>query len=237
MIFPARVFPDGAQYSFGAQAEQTFLERPDGARLAVVRFPVENARGTFIYFKGNAGTLNNVEFITRMALENGFEAVAVDYRGYGLSRGARSEQAMLEDALAVFDWAVEGSESKPVVILGYSLGTTFSLHVASQREADAVILLAPFSSLRSVGEHHYPFLPTALARFTFRSDRFAKDVSEPITIYHGTTDTIVPFSEGQKLMRGLKETDQFVAVEGEGHGGVAGSGIFRQGVSDLLASY
>jgi abhydrolase domain-containing protein 12 len=60
--------------------------------------------------------------------------IAIDYRGYGDSTGTPSEDGLLLDAQAVWDYvnahAISGgdksAEGKTVVVVGHSLGTAVS---------------------------------------------------------------------------------------------------------------
>ncbi|KAI9846199.1 MAG: hypothetical protein M1837_004313 [Sclerophora amabilis] len=76
-----------------------------------------------------------------------------DYRGFGRSKGTPSERGILDDTLAVVDWAtnVAGIPPARILIFGQSLGTAVSLaiseHFASQSPPvvfAGTVLVAPF---------------------------------------------------------------------------------------------
>lgn len=58
--------------------------------------------------------------------------IAFDYRGFGKSTGTPSELGLLNDAVAIVDWAlnVAGIPSDRIVLLGHSLGTAVATAVA-----------------------------------------------------------------------------------------------------------
>ncbi len=85
--------------------------------------------------------------------------LAFDYRGYGLSSGTPSEQGLLQDGIAVVEWAMHVANIPPerIVIHGHSLGTAVALALTSHYAAlpkpiifSGQVLLAPFSDMKSL---------------------------------------------------------------------------------------
>jgi abhydrolase domain-containing protein 12 len=81
-----------------------------------------------------------------------------DYRGFGLSSGAPSEQGCINDAVAVIDWALNVANIPPnrIVIVGHSLGTAIAtaaihhyLHLPEPVEFNGMILCAGFSNAKN----------------------------------------------------------------------------------------
>ena len=91
-----------------------------------------------IYYKGNSGSFTREHERYATWTQAGYGFVAFDYRGFPASPGSISQQGILDDAVAVFDWAA--SKGFPVVIWGRSLGSGPSTYVASVRDADALLL-------------------------------------------------------------------------------------------------
>ena len=68
---------------------------------------------------------------------------------------------------------------------------------------DLLILDAPFNSMSDMVRRHAKFLPTGLLlQDTWKSHRALKDVDMPLIWIHGTSDSIVEISQGQKLYDG-----------------------------------
>ncbi len=160
-----------------------------------------------LFFSGNGG--NRRYRVEEFGVLNrlGANVFLVDYRGYGDNPGSPSEQDLARDALRLWDYATRerGVEAERIVLYGESLGGGVAVRLASQlcqngSPPAALILRSTFSSLVDVGSYHYPWLPVrmALTERYLSSDRISQ-VTCPILQFHGTDDTIVPLSFGQKL--------------------------------------
>jgi abhydrolase domain-containing protein 12 len=124
--------------------------------------------------------------------------LAIDYRGYGLSTGAPSEEGLITDGLTAVNWAVNSLGISPsrIALVGQSLGTAVTFGVAERLATDprdpmelgAVITIAGFSNMKellltySIGGflpilsplRPYPFLQNFFTRFlvdTWDSDQ------------------------------------------------------------------
>ena len=93
-------------------------------------------------------------------MADGYGFLAFDYRGFPGSPGEVTEENILADGLAAFDWAA--AKGFPVVLWGRSLGSGPATYVASLRDADALLLETPFDSAVAVAADRYGFLPVGL---------------------------------------------------------------------------
>ncbi|GAU89322.1 hypothetical protein RvY_01882 [Ramazzottius varieornatus] len=174
-----------------------------------------------LYLHGNAGTrvtYNRVE-LYRNLQRLGFTVVAFDYRGYGDSTGQPwSEQDLVADSFAVYQWIKEEYPEKEVFVWGHSLGTGVSTHLVQYIEkigitVDGLILDSPFSSLDdAMRRHPLLYFFHLVPGFT---DTVAKAMREmqvnmnnsatvltldvPVLILHAEDDGIVPIELGRKL--------------------------------------
>ncbi len=82
--------------------------------------------------------------------------VAIDYRGFGSSTGAPSEEGLLTDAITLAKWAMQEAGIPPsrIVLFGQSLGTAVSIslahHFATQQDPilfAGMVLVAPFADV------------------------------------------------------------------------------------------
>lgn len=109
-------------------------------------------------FGGNAWNGQDVaEYLHEMF--PGHEVVAFHYRGYPPSTGSPSAKALIADAPLVYDAAVEKSEPKKVIAVGFSIGTGVAAQLSAARKLDGLILVTPFDSLKEVAQSIYPWLP------------------------------------------------------------------------------
>jgi len=208
-------FPDPNRHAPAAsglpQAEEVMFDSADGERLIAWHVPPRDDRPVVIYFQGNAGGLDLRADRFAWLTADGTGLVALCYRGYGGSSGNPSEQGLISDAFAAYDFAVARYPGRRIVLWGESLGTGVSLALASERKVAGVMLDAPFTSAADVGASAYPFLPVRwLIKDTFRSDLRIGKVAAPILIQHGERDRVVPIAFGEKLFALAREPKRFV---------------------------
>jgi len=149
-----------------------------------------------LYFGGNAEDVA----ITAHGSRTDANYLYVNYRGYGSTTGRPSEQALLSDALAVYD-AVGGITSNGMIVaMGRSLGSGVAVHLAAQRQLAAVVLITPYDSMVNVAKGHYPWLPVdMLLKHRFGSAALAPDIRIPALLLIADRDTIVPPDRGLEL--------------------------------------
>jgi len=180
-----------------ANAEQIEIPSGDGAVTAWYEAP-RPGMPVILYYKGNSGSFTYEHERYARFVAAGYGFLAFDYRGFPTSPGVISEANILADALAAYDWLAERHED--ILIWGRSLGSGPATYVASQREARALLLETPFLSAVGVAAERYPYLPVGLVmQDQFRSDQWIDDVSEPVFVAHGTADTTIDVSNGERL--------------------------------------
>jgi len=165
-----------------------------------IRRPVNPARSLIIYYGGNAEEVSQNMEAFRSHLENA--VVMVNYRGYGLSDGSPSEDALFSDALRIFDELTDrhGVDPRQVVLMGRSLGSAVAVHVASRRRTQGVILVTPFDSIVRVAKGHYPLFPVGfLLRHRFEALKLAPSIHIPALVMVAENDSIVPPRHAHRL--------------------------------------
>jgi dienelactone hydrolase len=87
------------------------------------------------------------------------DVVLFDYPGYGESTGAPTPRVILENALAVYDYAMalETSAGKKRVLYGFSLGGMVAAHIAGVRAADGLVLEATAPSAEAWARSQVPW--------------------------------------------------------------------------------
>jgi hypothetical protein len=173
---------------------------------------------TMIYFGGNAEDVLHMSATGRSY--NAKRILVVNYRGYGRSTGQPNQEALYEDALAIYDFAISAPEvdRNHIVVMGRSLGSGLAAMLASQRPVAGAILITPFDSLVNVAAHHYPFFPVRLLlRHHFPSSDWAKTTKAPALIIAGEQDSIIPPLHAQRLHDAWAGEKQIHVMEGVGH--------------------
>lgn len=154
----------------------------------------------------------------------GFSVLAIDYRGFGKSLAADgaapSEQRADEDAEAAWQYLARLAPQARRFIFGHSLGGAMATHLAlNHPDAAGLILEASFTSVPDMlKETRLGFLPVGFL-VTQRFDVIdgIEKVRVPVLVAHGTADSIVPFSMGERLFAAARAPKRFVRAEGGSH--------------------
>jgi uncharacterized protein len=194
-----------------ARAEEVTLTSADGEHLFAWHVAPRGDRPVVLYFQGNAeGLPARVDRFTWLTAD-GTGLLALCYRGYGGSTGTPTEDGLIRDAGAAYDFARARYPAKRIVLFGESLGTAVAVALAAGHEIGALILDAPFTSAAAVGAAAYPFAPVRwFMKDKFHSDERIGRVSAPLLVLHGEQDRIVPIRFGEKLFALAREPKRFV---------------------------
>jgi fermentation-respiration switch protein FrsA (DUF1100 family) len=143
----------------------------------------------------------------------------LDYRGYGLSTGAPSEEGTYRDASAAWRHLTEarGIAEHDIVKLGESLGAAVGSWLAARHTPRALVLASAFTSVDDLGAEVYWFLPVRfISRFRYDNRANLAAIRAPVLIVHSANDDIVPFAHGEALYRAAREPKAFLELSG-GH--------------------
>ena len=217
MYFPDRARTPPATAGL-PQAEEVILTSSDGEHLVAWHVPPHDAKPVVIYFQGNAGALNLRADRFRWLTGDGFGLIALSYRGYGGSTGKPTEEGMLLDAAAAYDFAAARYPSGRIVLWGESLGTGVAIALAAERQTGGIILDAPFTSAADIGASAYPFVPVRwFIKDSFRSDERIGRVKAPLLALHGEMDRVISIRFGERLFTLANEPKQMVRFPSGGH--------------------
>ncbi len=203
----------------GVAFEDVWLETEDGVRLHGWFVPAEDARGTVLYFHGNASNISKTSFDVDAFQRLNLNAFLLDYRGYGQSEGTPGEAGLYRDAAAAWRYLTEERNiaSTEIIIAGHSLGGGVATWLAQQHTPAAVILMSTFTTMPDVGAEHYPFLPVRqLARNHYPNIDRLPTINAPVLIVHGQGDDLIPFSHAEQLFAVAPEPKWLLPLEG-GH--------------------
>ncbi|MBD9368156.1 alpha/beta hydrolase [Xanthomonas sp. XNM01] len=188
----------------------------DGTDFALERGPAVTLRGwtvdpgrhdALLYFGGNAERIEGWRGPFAAWFE-GRSVYLVAHPGYGASDGTPGEQALLGDALAVYDEVRRRHPDGRIGVVGRSLGSGVAAWVAAQREVDRLALITPFDSLAAVGQAHYPWLPVRwLASERYPSSTWLQDYAGPVLVLRAGRDTVVPPGNTDRLLAVLPHAE------------------------------
>jgi fermentation-respiration switch protein FrsA (DUF1100 family) len=219
------------------QAEEVELASSDGEKLIAWHVAPRAGKPVVLYFQGNGGALDLRVGRFAWLIADGTGLVALCYRGYGGSSGSPSEEGLIRDAVAAYEFAAARYRPQRIVLWGESLGTAVAIALAATHEVGGLILDAPFTSAADVGAAVYPFLAVRLLiKDAFRSDLRIARVKAPILMRHGERDWIVPIRFGERLFALAPEPKRFLRVPKAGHEDMDEHGALAA-VRDFLAQY
>ncbi len=214
----------GHQYKLALAHKEVKLNRPDGAKLHGILFKSKkihkDPKQLIVFYKGRSGNVQHTPKYAKLFLPQGYDVLIFDYRGSGKSRGRLKESALLDDAVAWYDYGVKHYKKANVHVVGYSLGSAMASHVAPTRLLNRLTLIAPFKSAIDIAREDYSKLIAneIFMDYPFRSDKkLQKAARTYVTIFHGTEDDVIPFKSGQELYQGIAAHARFIPVKGANH--------------------
>ncbi len=218
--------------------EDVELVTGDGIRLHGWFVPSDNARGTLLFFHGNAGNishrLDSIVIFHRLNLN----VFIIDYRGYGQSDGEVTEAGTYLDAEAAWNYLVEtrGIDPGEIVVFGRSLGGSIAAWLAQQRHPAGLILESTFSSVPSMAQRLYPFLPVKwLARFSYDTRAYVSRITSPVLVMHSPQDDIIPYAEGRLVFDAAPADKQFLDIRGGHNDGFLAAGqAYIDGIDSFI---
>lgn len=204
-----------------ARLTERLFDTEDGEQLVLWVSPPSPNSPTIYYLPGNAGNLATRIGRFSHFIDMGYGVVAIAYRGSSGSTGSPDEENLSQDSLQVFDVLDEilGVSTGGVIVYGESLGTGLATKIGANRDATAVILEAPFTSIPALAQVQYPNLDlTKILTQIWDNASQIPAVMEPLLILHGTEDKLVPIEHGRTIFRLAGSQDKWIEqLEGVGH--------------------
>ena len=235
LLFPTRMVPDAGPLPQGAEA--WVATTPDGATLHGVHVParIGGGRGPLILaFAGNAWNAKAAATYLH-DLYPEFDVVAFHYRGYRPSTGSPSAAALLADAPLVYDNVAKRFPSRPIVAVGFSVGTGVAAHLAARRNLAGLILVTPFDSLANVAAGQYRWLPVRpLLRHGMEPVEDLAATRAPIALISGQRDTLIPAARTAPLREVARNLVLDATIPAAGHNDVYQHPAFHAAMRDAL---
>lgn len=234
LMFHPKPLAQDHVFRFDQPFTEVNLTTPDKRNLNLVKFHAQSLKGVVLYFHGNR---QNIERYARYAAyftKNNYEVWMIDYPGYGKSTGKRSEQILYDDALLFYETAQEKISPEKIIIYGKSLGTGVASFLASKKDCRQLILETPYYSMLALAKHYFPLYPVSkLVRYTFPTHQYLKQVNAPITIFHGTSDGVIPYKHSEKLKEENPQLN-LISVPGGEHNNLFNFSLVRKKLDSLL---
>jgi alpha-beta hydrolase superfamily lysophospholipase len=237
IIFRSDPLPADYKYQFEKPFEEINIPYDQQSNINIIRFTVADSlrRGAILYFHGNRSNINYYAPYADIFLEKNYEVWMVDFPGYGKSTGPLAEKIFYSYAEQLYKIASREVSSDSIILYGKSLGSGIAVYIAAKFPAQQLILETPYYSFTSMAATYFPIYPIErMLRFKIPTFQFIKDVSIPITIFHGTADRTILLSNAQKLKPLLKSSDRFIIIPDGKHNGLPSFPAYRNVIDSLL---
>jgi alpha-beta hydrolase superfamily lysophospholipase len=199
------------------------------------RFYLSDPNGPhLLFFHGNGEIASDYDDAGPFYQQLGLSLLAMDYRGYGKSRGRPTVGTLLSDALTCFDLVNDQIRERgrrgPIVIMGRSLGSAPAIEIASKRieKIAGLIIESGFAySLPLLELLGIPVDGLGLQeKDGFQNTLKITQVTKPTFILHAQFDEVIPLSQADILLEhsGARRKEM-VVIPGAGHNDI----IFRCG--------
>ena len=181
-----------------------------------------------LYLHGSRWNLTGQLFRIEQLHAMGFSVLAVDYRGFGQSRGPLpSERSVYQDALIAWEHLARlPPEAGKRFIYGHSLGGAVAVNLAHEladdKQSPQAAGLIVESSFTNLGDVATAVSNTSLPVRWLLSQEFDSlskigAVGVPVLIAHGRDDRYVPARFSEALFDAAREPKQLLLIDGANH--------------------
>jgi uncharacterized protein len=195
----------------------------DGVRLVAWAMPVVEGSGYWLLIcHGNAGNISEAGRPYHYAGLRGLglSLLAFDYRGYGESEGAPSEDGLYRDADAAYRYLRDtlGVPPERIVVFGHSLGSAVAIELVSRVPAAGLILDGALTSVVDRAQELFPYAPVRwIAASRYASLERVGELALPKLFLHARGDEVIPIAHGRRLFEAAAQPKRFVELRGS-HG-------------------
>jgi len=221
------------RFDFPEKHDDINIRVNDKSNLNIVRFFSTDTitKGIVLYFHGNKKNIAWYAKYPPYFTRHGYEVWIMDYPGFGKSTGKLTEENLYTWAGYVYKFALSKFSSDSIIIYGKSMGTGIAAQLAATQNCKRLILETPYYDFPSVIKHYLPFYPVDwMIHYKIPTFRYLMHTKVPITIFQGTDDRLVTYSNSIRLKPFLKQGDEFIRIEGGSHNNLF---IFKETIQKL----
>ncbi len=234
-FFRPEILPQHFTYKYPFPFDEVNFEMEDGGQINGIHFKVPNAKGVIFYFKGNSRSIKGWGKFARDFVSKGYSFFMIDYRGFGKSKGRRTEATLYNDGQHMYKWLTETYEEENIIIYGRSLGSGIATRIASWNSPQMLILDSPYYSFLDQVKRYGFILPIRLLlRYHIRSDLFIKKVTCPIYFIHGKKDRLIPYKHSELLRQQVPDRSHLITIEEGGHNNLPSFPKYHEELYEIL---
>lgn len=125
----------------------------------------------------------------------------MEYSGYSIYRGKTASEIIKDDAQYVYNYVVNklGFKEQNIIVMGRSIGTGVALELMQKAQPGALVLISPFTSIKSLAREFVGFLGQLLAKETYDNRLNIQTISCPTFFLHGRKDDVVSVENSYEL--------------------------------------
>ena len=208
------------KYDFTVPYKEFNIPVNEESNLNVIQFPATHSitKGAVVYLHGNKKNISWYTKYTPYFTRQGYEVWMIDYPGFGKSTGKFNEQTLYAWALQLYKLVNTHFSADSIIIYGKSMGTGIAAQLASKVNCKRLILESPYYDYPSVAKHYLPIYPVNwMLHYKIPTFRYLQNVKAPVTIFHGTQDGLIPYSNAKRLQPFLKKEDEFILIKNGSH--------------------
>lgn len=233
--------PSDYKFLFKVPFEELQVRYDNETMFDIVKFKSTNdsvKRGAVIYCHGNMENINHYASAANNFTKLGYEVWMMDYPKFGKSTGTLNEEMLYTEALQVYKMVRSaGYTPDSIILYGRSLGTGVATQLASIRDCKRLILESPYYSVANVAAHYCWMYPVDwMVNYKIPTYEYLQKVIAPVTIFHGTDDDTIPFSNSQKLKPFLKVGDELIPINGGNHNNLNDFPLMKKKLDSVLRS-
>jgi len=234
LIFFPQELPNNYKFNFEGEFTELNIKTDDGKFLNGLLFKAKKAKGLIFYLHGNSGSVFSWGNVANTYTDLGYDIFILDYRGFGKSEGAiNKEEQLFADNQRAYDVLKKEYEEKNIIILGYSIGTGLATQLASVNSPKKLILQAPYYNLTDMMQNTYPFVPSILLKYKFKTNSYIRNCNMPITIFHGNADSVIYYGSSIKL-KNENVKIELITLKNQGHNGITNNVDYQKQIQRVL---
>lgn len=174
---------------------------------------------TILFFYGNADSLYYYPAFFKKLDNQGFNVLAMNYPGYGTSKGKPDEQNIYNTAKAAVQFLQQsGLKPETVIVVGRSLGTGVVTEIAVDYDIGGLVLVSPYTSMINIASEIYWYLPVKyISNYKFDSINKIGRVKAPVLIIHGADDKFIRPAHAEALYAAAKSRKEIKLYENSDH--------------------
>ena len=199
-----------------------------GIAISARSYPYRQDAANLLFFHGNGEVACQYDGLAPFYHDCGANLFVADYRGYGLSDGEPSIDAMMLDARRIYEYyrgyLAQNGLTGPRFVKGRSLGSQSAIEIAATFGSDlsGVIIESGFAGPeRLFTRLGVRVLPRPIKHVIHLHRKKVRSIRLPLLVIHGQEDQIVPVELATDLYRAVAaESKDILLIPGAGHNNV-----------------